>query len=166
MQVDTLFRGPHSRIGGMVAAATFIVDQASKYWLINVFDIVNRKHVTVTPFLDLVYQLNPGVSYSFFEMPSALGQMLLSLFALAVSVGIVLWLAKAQHRLTAIALGLILGGALDRPLLGGVADFFALHAFGYSWYVFNLADVAIVAGVIGLLYDSLIANRAKPVHES
>jgi signal peptidase II len=69
----------------------------------------------------------------------------------------------------ALSLGLIMGGALgnalDRVLIGGVADFFSLHAFGFYWYVFNIADVAIVAGVIGLLYDSLRSSRnpaAKP----
>jgi signal peptidase II len=63
----------------------------------------------------------------------------------------------------AVSLGLIIGGALanalDRLHLGGVADFFSLHAFGYYWYVFNIADVAIVAGVAGLLYDSLWTSR-------
>jgi signal peptidase II len=50
-------------------------------------------------------------------------------------------------------------------VLGGVADFFHFHVAGWSWYVFNIADVAIVAGVVGLLYDSLRPNRkdaAKP----
>ena len=74
------------------------------------------------------------------------------------------WLARlVNETLTAISLGLIMGGALsnavDRLLIGGVADFFSLHAFGFYWYVFNIADVAIVAGVIGLLYDSLDASR-------
>ena len=63
----------------------------------------------------------------------------------------------------AASLGLIIGGALgnaiDRLLLGGVADFFSLHAFGFYWYVFNIADVAIVAGVVGLLYDSFVPSR-------
>lgn len=58
----------------------------------------------------------------------------------------------------AISLGLIIGGAIgnaiDRLRLGGVADFFSFHAYGFHWYVFNIADVAIVAGVLGLLYES------------
>lgn len=70
----------------------------------------------------------------------------------------------------AVSLGLIIGGAvgngIDRVLLGGVADFFLLHAFGYSWYVFNIADVAIVAGVAGLLYDSMIASRNDDIKSS
>ena len=74
------------------------------------------------------------------------------------------WLARGvTTRLVAVSLGLVMGGAasnaIDRLVLGGVADFFSLHAFGFYWYVFNLADVAIVAGVIGLLYDSFVPSR-------
>ena len=74
------------------------------------------------------------------------------------------WLARgAMNGLTAVSIGLLIGGAvgnaIDRLHLGGVADFFLLHAYGYSWYVFNIADTAIVAGVIGLLYDSLRSSR-------
>ena len=62
----------------------------------------------------------------------------------------------------AVSLALIIGGAIgnaiDRLRIGGVADFFSLHAYGYYWYVFNIADVAIVAGVAGLLYESLLGE--------
>jgi signal peptidase II len=79
-----------------------------------------------------------------------------------------IWLARAGSRLTALALGLIIGGALgnaiDRLAYGAVADFVLLHletAGGrFNWYVFNLADVAIVAGVALLLYESLWGDRA------
>jgi signal peptidase II len=64
-----------------------------------------------------------------------------------------------------VALGLLIGGALgnalDRAIQGAVVDFVALHAFGFRWYVFNLADAAIVAGVVGLLYDALMPNALK-----
>ena len=74
------------------------------------------------------------------------------------------WLARGiTNRLVAGSVGLIIGGALsnaiDRVSLGGVADFFSLHAFGFYWYVFNIADTAIVAGVMGLLYDSVRPSR-------
>ena len=60
---------------------------------------------------------------------------------------------------SALIIGGALGNALDRVLIGGVADFFSLHGFGFYWYVFNIADVAIVAGVVGLLYDSYKTSR-------
>ena len=75
------------------------------------------------------------------------------------------WLARLTSPLAAGSIGLIIGGALgnviDRVAYGAVADFFSLHAFGYQWYVFNVADAAIVAGVAGLLYDSLFGGHKK-----
>jgi len=120
--------------------------------------------VTVTPFLDLEYVKNTGVSYGLFLQESRGGQWILVAFAVLAVCAMALWLARGvTTRLVAVSLGLIMGGAasnaIDRLTLGGVADFFALHAFGFHWYVFNIADVAIVAGVIGLIYDSLGASR-------
>jgi signal peptidase II len=72
-------------------------------------------------------------------------------------------LCRTPRPLTAAALGLVIGGALanalDRAIHGAVADFFHLHWGNWSWYVFNLADVAIVAGVALLLYESLMERR-------
>lgn len=155
--------GPLSRLGLGVAATTFAIDQAHKFWMIWVYDIASKGRVAVTPFLDLIYMLNPGISYSLLELSGPLGQGLLAAFAGLVALAIVYWLARTGSRLSALSLGLVMGGALgnalDRLTLGGVADFFSLHAFGFYWYVFNLADVAIVAGVVGLLYESLIGSR-------
>ena len=93
--------------------------------------------------------------------------MLLAVKAAAVLL-LWVWLAHARDRLSALALGLIVGGALgnaiDRLAYGWVADFVHFHitaeTWRFSWYVFNLADVAIVAGVIGLLYDSIAGDSA------
>src|SRR4029453_1203263 len=152
--------GPLSHLGVGLASATMIVDQAHKWWMLNVFDIQGKRRVTVTPFLDLEYVKNTGVSYGLFLQESRQGQWILVAFAALAVCAMALWLARSvTTRLVAVSLGLIMGGAasnaVDRLTLGGVADFFALHAFGFHWYVFNIADVAIFAGVIGLFYISL-----------
>jgi signal peptidase II len=154
--------GPWSRLGLSIAAATLVIDQAHKWWMMIVYRIEDKGRVTVTPFLDLVFVKNLGISYGIGA--GAIGQAALAVFALLAALALTVWLARgANNRLIAGSLGLIIGGAIgnaiDRLHLGGVADFFLLHAFGYSWYVFNIADVAIVAGVIGLLYDSIRASR-------
>ena len=162
--------GRWSGLAFAVAAATFLIDQAHKYWMIYVYDIGSRGRVYVTPFLDLVFVKNTGISYSMFDQDSQMGQNLLAAFAVLVAIALWIWIARsASGRLMAISLALIIGGALgnalDRVLLGGVADFFSAHAYGFYWYVFNIADVAIVAGVLGLLYDSYKSSRndaAKP----
>ncbi len=163
--------GPNSRLGLAVFLVTLMLDQAHKWWMLEVYNIEERGRVAVAPFLDLVFVKNIGISYSMFDQESYSGQIMLAAFGLAATLALWIWLARGTTgRLLAVSLGLIMGGAIgnaiDRLLIGGVADFFSLHAFGFYWYVFNIADVAIVAGVIGLLYDSLMASRkdaAKPL---
>ncbi len=163
--------GPYSRLGLIVFLITVVLDQAHKWWMLEVYQIAERGRVTVTPFLDLVFVKNIGISYSMFDQESFAGQIMLALFGVVATLALWVWLARgATGRLLAVSLGLIMGGAIgnaiDRVTIGGVADFFSLHAFGYYWYVFNIADVAIVAGVAGLLYDSFMASckdAAKPL---
>jgi len=127
--------------------------------------LAERGAVAVAPLVDFVLTWNTGISYGWFQQEGPLGQWaLLVIKALAVAL-LWIWLSRASSRPTALALGLIVGGAIgnaiDRIAYGAVADFFSLHAFGYQWYVFNIADMAIVAGVVGLLYDSLFRGHKK-----
>lgn len=156
--------GPYAHLGLAVALTSLIIDQAHKWWMILVYKIQEGQRDSILPFLDLVYVKNTGISYSLLDSSSFGWQLALSGFAVLASGALWVWLNKAgTGRLMAWSLGLIIGGALanaiDRVLLGGVADFFSLHAFGFYWYVFNIADCAIVAGVAGLLYDSVRSSR-------
>lgn len=151
--------GPYSALALWVAVLTLVVDQAHKLWMLFGYRIQDKGRVSVAPFLDLVYVKNVGISYGL--IPGWLGPWVLSAFAVVVSVALYVWISKsATNRLLAVSLALVIGGAIgnaiDRIWLGGVADFFSAHAFGFYWYVFNIADVAIVAGVAGLLYDSIV----------
>lgn len=156
------------RIGVWSAVLALIADQVSKLWLLYGFDIASRGAVPLTPFFDVVLTWNRGISYGWFQTETAFGQTVLLAIKVAAVIGLGVWLIRAQSRLAAIALGLIIGGAIgnaiDRLSYGAVMDFALLHAHiagkDREWYVFNLADVAIVAGVIGLLYDSLLASPA------
>ena len=159
---------PLLRSGLIAAVATLIVDQASKLWLLHVFDIGRRGMVRVTSFFDLVLAWNTGISYGWLQNMGTTGQTLLMAGKAVAIVLLAIWMARSQTRLAVIGLGLIIGGAIgnaiDRIAYGAVVDFALFHmAIGgktYSWYVFNLADAAIVAGVAALLYDSLIAPAA------
>ena len=158
--------GPFSQLGCTIMVLTLAFDQAHKWWMLLIYRIQDKGRITVTPFFDLVYVKNTGVSYGMFLQDSQQGQWLLAGFAALASLAMALWLARGvADKLVAASLGLIMGGALsnaiDRLLIGGVADFFSLHAFGFYWYVFNIADMAIVAGVIGLLYDSFAPSRNR-----
>ncbi|RUO99902.1 signal peptidase II [Hyphomicrobium sp.] len=146
-------------LAAIVIIATIAIDQLHKWWMLSVYDIEAKGRVEIAPFFDLIYVKNIGISYSLFNQESMGGQYLLVGFAVAASAALWGWLNWSRgSRMMALSLGLIIGGALgnaiDRLRLGGVADFFSFHAYGFHWYVFNIADVAIVAGVIGLLYES------------
>lgn len=154
--------GRWSRLMLSTALVTAAVDQANKLWMLGVYRIQDRGQVRLTPFLDLVYVVNTGISYNLGS--NMLPPWALSLFAVITATAMAVWVARAATgSLMGLSIGLIIGGAvgnaIDRLWLGGVADFYLLHAFGFSWYVFNIADVAIVAGVIGLLYDSFRPSR-------
>jgi len=160
--------GPLTFFGLAVAAIACLIDQASKLYLLFVFDLAANP-VRLGPFFDFVLTRNTGISYGLFQTQGALGQgVLLGFKALAVLL-LWLWLARAKDRLTALSLGLIIGGAvgnaIDRLAYGWVADFVFFHVstanWRFNWYVFNLADVTIVAGVMGLLYESLAGERAQ-----
>jgi len=157
-----------TRFGLLVAAVTCVLDQASKLYLLKVFDLAANGPIRLGPFFDFVLTRNPGISYGLFQTESTLGQWVLLLVKALAVVLLFVWLRRAGSRLTALSLGLIIGGAvgnaIDRLAYGWVADFVFFHittgTWRFSWYVFNLADVAIVAGVIGLLYESLAGDRA------
>ncbi len=151
------------RAGFLVAAATLVVDQANKLFLLDVYDIEIRQPLRLGPYLDVVMAKNPGISYSLLSAHSAAGRWGLVGFVAAASALIAWWLWRTASRLPAVALGLILGGAIgnaiDRFSYGWVADFYFVHVGSFRWYVFNLADVGIVVGVILLLLDSVRPRR-------
>jgi len=160
-------RGPPTFFGLAFAAIVCLLDQASKFYLLFVHDLAANP-VRLGPFFDFVLARNTGISYGLFQTQGPVGEwVLLGLKAVAVLL-LWLWLSRAPNRLTALSLGLIIGGAvgnaIDRLAYGWVADFVFFHVstgtWRFNWYVFNLADVAIVAGVAGLLYESVAGDRA------
>jgi signal peptidase II len=151
------------RFGLVAAVVACGLDQAVKAWLMFSFGIEARGSVELAPFLDLRLAWNTGISYSLFQADGDFGRFALVGLSLVASLLLGLWLWRARRRLTGLALGLIVGGALanayDRFTYGAVVDFIHVHWGGFSpWGVFNLADVAIVVGVALLLYDAFLTR--------
>ena len=165
------FWGPMSFVGAVFALLAYLGDQGFKFLMLAVLDIdcwpVPR--VPLTSFFDIVLAWNQGVSYGWFTQHTQAGRWLLIGFTSLVTIGLWLWLARQSRPLPAMGIGLIIGGALanitDRLIHGAVADFFWLHVGRFSWYVFNLADVAIVAGAAIILYDSLSSDTPEKATE-
>jgi signal peptidase II len=157
-----------ARLGALIALVTLGLDQASKLYLLFAYVLPIREPLVLAPFLELIVVWNRGISYGLFQQHSEAGRWLLVAISIAASIGLSIWLRRTETRLLASSLGLIIGGAIgnaiDRIAYGAVFDFVHVHVGAFSWYVFNVADAAIVAGVIGLLYDSLVLERARARH--
>jgi signal peptidase II len=148
---------------GLVAAATALfADQVSKFGLLygaGFLHMAPGQTIPVLPFFNLVMVWNPGVSYGLFPASSIWGTALLVLVSLAAVAGLGYWLWGMTSLSLGVGVGLVIGGALgnliDRLVYGRVADFFHFYGFGYDWYVFNIADIAITFGAIAIIYEVL-----------
>jgi signal peptidase II len=154
---------PRPREWGLVAAATALfADQGSKFGILYGAGFLHMgpgQAIPVLPFFNLVMVWNPGVSYGLFPASSLWGTALLVLVSLAAVAGLGYWLWGMTSLSLAVGVGLVIGGALgnliDRLVYGRVADFFHFYGFGYDWYVFNVADIAITFGAVAIIYEVL-----------
>jgi signal peptidase II len=149
-------------VGLIAAAVSLVADQGSKLFLLYGAHFVHMlpgSSVPVLPFFNLVMVWNPGISYGLFPASSAYGTAVLVGISIVAVAGLTWWLWGSTSRVLTAGFGLIIGGALgnliDRLIYGKVADFFHFYGFGYDWYVFNVADIAITFGAIAILYDVL-----------
>lgn len=143
----------------------FIADRASKWWVLDVYDLKTNGPLDVLPFFKLTLVWNFGISLGLFQMESETGQYILIAVTGAISLVIGFWLLRATDKALKIGLGLVLGGALgniwDRFEYGAVADFLYFHTGDWSFYIFNVADAAITIGVVLLLWDALLSPQKK-----
>ena len=137
-----------------VAALVVILDQITKYVVRSTFSL--HESIEVTPFFNLVLTYNRGISFGLFNDASGVNALVFSFAAAAIVAVLIYWLSRASSPFLAVAIGLIIGGAvgnvIDRLRLGAVVDFLDFHIGAVHWPAFNLADTAITFGVLGLLY--------------
>ncbi|WP_428485208.1 signal peptidase II [Rhodopila sp.] len=154
-------------LGLLTALIVLAADQASKWWVLNILDLPRLRQVVLLPVLNLTMVWNRGVTFGLLNGFGSWGHILLAAVALAVVAGLCLWLRRAESPLVAAAIGAIAGGAvgnvIDRLRFGAVVDFIHAHINSpwgeLSWYVFNVADAAIVCGVAVLIIDSLGSRK-------
>ena len=146
------------RRAGLVAAATFALDQATKVWVVHGLDLKSRLAIDVLPpWFNLRMAWNRGVNFGLLASDSGAGRWILIALALGISAWVWRWIARSDEGPAAqVSAGLLVGGALgnvvDRVLYGAVADFlnFSLPAWTNPW-AFNVADIAVFAGALGLV---------------
>ena len=158
-----------NRLTAFGLAALVVVlaaDQASKLWILDGLQLPQLGRVDLLPVLSLTMVWNPGVTFGLFKADGSMGALLLVAVAVAIVAALAVWLRRAETRLVAVSLGAIAGGAignvLDRLRFGAVVDFIHVHVGTWSWYVFNVADAAIVCGVAALVLDGLLPRARRP----
>jgi signal peptidase II len=169
------------RLGLAIAVLALLLDQLSKWWIRDVL-MDPPQNVSVTAFFDIVFAWNRGIAFSLFRSDSPAAPWIMAAVALAIVVGLGIWLSRMVHRWPAVALGLVIGGAignvLDRIRFNAVFDFLWFHgeaypgfcraldgvglgSFGCQWPAFNLADTGICVGVAMLVFDGLFRREEK-----
>ncbi|WP_293808883.1 signal peptidase II [uncultured Bosea sp.] len=149
---------PARGFGLAVVLIVFVADQLLKSWLLYSVGLAENGPYDLTSFLTIVLAWNRGISYGLFQQGTDLGRWFLVVISFVAAIWLWRWMWREQRRFTVLSLALIIGGALgnglDRAVYGAVVDFVHVHWGNFSWYIFNIADVAIVVGVLGLLYES------------
>ena len=151
------------RLGYSLAAIVFLLDQISKYWIVNIVRLPERGFIDVLPVFRLTFVGNVGVSMGLLQANSDLARWGLVGVTALIAATVAVWIARETQRPDVLALGLVLGGALgnivDRVRYGYVVDF--LHVFwrDHNFWVFNVADAAISLGVLLLLTRALMAPK-------
>lgn len=158
------------RLGLLFALVVLVADQASKWWILDVLDLPTLVNVPLiggeTVGLDLTMVWNRGVTFGLLSGDGPWHHLVLAVLAAAIAAFLLRWMARAETRLVTYSLGAVIGGAIgnviDRVRFGAVVDFIDFHVAGWHWYVFNVADAAIVCGVVALVADSLLRPTPKP----
>jgi signal peptidase II len=156
-----------TRLGAMafvLALAVIVADQAVKTWVLDVLRLQEGQSIAVLGPLHLTGVWNPGVSFGFLQAQHDLMRWLLVTFSIVVSIFLAIWVRRSERPLFAVAVGLLMGGAIgnviDRIRIGAVADFIDMSRLFFPW-IFNVADSAISVGICLLLLDMLLQDNAE-----
>jgi signal peptidase II len=155
----------------LIVCAIFVADQATKHLVLYGLDFISyaegSRRIEVLPFFDLVLVWNRGISYGMLQAGSDFERWLLVVVSVGLTLILAWWRTQVSEPRLAFAIAMIIGGALgnlvDRVVYGAVADFVLLHAFGYHWYVFNVADTAIVLGVALMAWDVIFGSSGQAI---
>ncbi len=153
------------RLGFIIVFFALTLDRVSKWWIMEVLELPKIQMVQILPIFNLQWAENRGISFSLLTADGDFGRWALVALTGAIVIGLGIWLKTVQTRVLAIALGLIIGGAIgniyDRAVFGYVADFLQFHVGDWSFAVFNLADSCISIGAILLIWDSFFGPSSK-----
>jgi signal peptidase II len=158
-------RAVATRLGLIAALVVLGADQLSKYWIVDRLDLHVGDRIVLLPVLNLTLVWNQGVTFGLLNGLGSWSHFVLAAIALLVVAALAVWLRRADNPVAALSIGAIAGGAvgnvIDRLRYGAVVDFIHAHIGDWSWYVFNVADAAIVCGVAALILEGQLLRRSR-----
>jgi len=152
-------------LGLLIAFSALALDRLSKWWIMDILELPKIQMVKILPIFNLQWAENRGVSFGMLTADGDLGRWILVGVTLLIVIGLGIWLKFVQNRGLAIAIGLVIGGALgniyDRAIFGYVADFLQFYVGNWSFAIFNVADSCITIGAILLIWDSFFGPKPE-----
>lgn len=154
-----------SHLGLIIAFSVLMLDRISKWWIMDILELPKIQMVQIMPFFNLQWVENRGVSFGLLSTDGDISRWALVIVTSLIVVGLGIWLKSVQTRLLAVALGLVIGGAVgniyDRAVFGYVADFLQFYGGDWSFAVFNVADSCITVGAALLIWDSFFGPKPE-----
>lgn len=144
--------------GMFMLVLVLLTDQLSKYWILNIIHLPEKGSIPVIPFFNFTMVWNHAITFGMLGQFGSWAPVIFSIASLCIAFVLFVWMVRSRKIWVVLSLGAIIGGAfgnvIDRLRFGAVVDFIHFHIAGWSWYVFNVADSAIVCGVAVLFMDA------------
>ena len=145
------------------SSSVFLIDLLSKNKIISIFKDGVVEKIYVNEYLDFILVFNTGISYGLFSGGGDFQKWILISLSILIVIFLLSFIRNESSILSKLSISFIIGGALgnvlDRFIYGAVVDFISLHAKGFSWYIFNIADMFIVIGVILFILSQFILSK-------
>ena len=146
-----------------LSSSVFLIDLLSKNKIISIFKDGVVEKIYVNEYLDFILVFNTGISYGLFSGGGDFQKWILISLSILIIIFLLSFIRNESSILSKLSISFIIGGALgnvlDRFIYGAVVDFISLHAKGFSWYIFNIADMFIVLGVILFIISQFILSK-------
>ena len=152
----------------IIILCIFLFDRATKMYLINLQSIGTDIDFYIFPFLNLYLVWNTGIGFGIASMETNIFYHILTIIIAIVNIVLIIFLMRSKGiyiYLIALIIGGSLGNLLDRLYYYAVPDFIDLHLGNFHWFIFNVADIFITVGIIGLIVTELLTkgNNSKNV---
>lgn len=133
----------------------FTIDRISKILILKNFLNNSSSEIYINSFLNFSLVWNSGIGFGILQLEANIFYLLISIIITAINLILIYWMLTSSNYLESIFISIILGGALgnlfDRYYYSSVPDFIDLHYESFHWFTFNIADIFITIGIIGLI---------------